>query len=168
LSLIFVNAATQKKYDAAQKGDCIMILSALFDAQARRPVSTEFIAKINKALVRWFDFRSAEELAGLDPNLRRQIAEDLAVPETELLDLMTHGHGNHELMPAMVRQLGLSPAAIKVAEPAVWRDMERLCSHCTAVGRCRKDLASGRAAVSYREYCLNAGTIEALKAETGA
>ncbi len=148
-----------------------MILSALFDAQAKRSAPTEFLAKIvnfGKTLARWFDFRSAEELAGMDPSLRRQIAQDLAVPENELLDLMSHGHGDHELMPSMVRQLGLSPSAIKAVEPAVYRDMERLCAHCTAVSRCRKDLASGRAAACYREYCLNAGTIDALKAETVA
>lgn len=146
-----------------------MILSALFDAQARRSAPTEFFAKIvnyGKALARRFDFRSAEELAGLDPSLRRQIAQDLAVPENELLDLMSNGHGDHELMPSMVRQLGLSPSAIKAAEPGVYRDMERLCGHCTSVGRCRKDLASGRASSCYHEYCLNAGTIDALKAET--
>jgi hypothetical protein len=45
----------------------------------------------------------------------------------------------------------------------VMRDMERVCAVCPAAARCGRDLRVGHARWTYREYCANSPTIEALE-----
>lgn len=145
-----------------------MILSALLDSQAKRLSPSEFVSKIFSYVQRQWSAPRADKFFDLDPELRRQLSADLAVSEHELEDIMSNGHGESDLMPTMARQLGLNPIVIKREEPGVYRDLQRVCSHCEAAGRCRNDLAAKHGATYYREYCLNAGTLDSLKAGTAA
>jgi hypothetical protein len=145
-----------------------MILSALLDSQEKRLTPSEIVSKIAAYVRRRWSAPRMDSFADLDPDLRRQISADLAVSEHELEEIMSNGHGQTDLMPAMARQLGLNPMVLKREEPGVYRDLQRVCSHCAAAGRCRNDLAANRGATYYREYCLNAGTLDSLKAEMAA
>jgi hypothetical protein len=58
--------------------------------------------------------------------------------------------------------LGLDPVYLQVAQTAVYRDMERVCSLCKAWRRCMRDLANGDVQVGMSRYCLNAFTLDSL------
>jgi uncharacterized protein DUF6455 len=59
--------------------------------------------------------------------------------------------------------LDIDEAALRRAEPALLRDMERICSFCTHKRQCRQEFDAGTAAASYAEYCENSDTIDMLR-----
>jgi Family of unknown function (DUF6455) len=63
----------------------------------------------------------------------------------------------------MITALGIDEAALRRAEPALLRDMERVCSFCTHKRQCHQELAAGTAATNYVEYCENADAIDTLR-----
>lgn len=69
------------------------------------------------------------------------------------------------LLPKMLEALGIDAEALARAEPAVFRDLERVCARCDKKGECRHDLAHGEPAENFDAYCANAMTLEALLAE---
>jgi transposase len=74
-----------------------------------------------------------------------------------------HGKAPDELDWTGAQALGIDEMALWRAEPALLRDMERLCSFCTHKRRCHQELAAGPAATNYVEYCENADTIDMLR-----
>jgi hypothetical protein len=94
-----------------------------------------------------------------------QIARDVGLSDRDLLRLAGSNQGPSELMPQRLEQLYLDPAYVKLAHPAAFRDLERVCSCCTAPERCARDLANGDVEAGMRDYCLNAPTIDALIVE---
>jgi hypothetical protein len=93
------------------------------------------------------------------------IAHDIGLSTDQLANLIRHGHGDRRLMPTMVAQNGIDLAQIAKTEPALVRDMERVCALCGDIRACKRDLANGEGAQHYHQYCLNAATIDALKAD---
>lgn len=59
--------------------------------------------------------------------------------------------------------VGIDRAEAMRTGPAVIRDMERVCAICPATNRCGRDLRAGQARWTYREYCTNSPTIDALE-----
>jgi hypothetical protein len=96
---------------------------------------------------------------------RHQIARDVGLSEQDLLRVAASTQGPSELMPQRLEQLHLDPDYVKLAHPAAYRDLERVCSCCTASERCARDLANGDVETGMRDYCLNAPTIDALIVE---
>ena len=91
-----------------------------------------------------------------------RIAGDLAVPPTELRALAAKGPGSADLLEKMLIALGVDPAAIAQSNPAVMRDLQRLCVACGQKGRCQHELIEGTAAEHFHEFCPNAFTLDAL------
>ncbi len=60
--------------------------------------------------------------------------------------------------------IGLDAVAVRKAEPGSMRDMQRLCGACVSKKRCQRDL-SGDRGEAWRQYCPNAGTLDALEQE---
>lgn len=58
--------------------------------------------------------------------------------------------------------LDIDEAALRSAEPALLRDMERICSFCTHKRLSRQEVAAGTAAANYAEYRENSDTIDML------
>lgn len=116
----------------------------------------------------WRDYlarsQMVAELAQFSPAEMDRMAHDVGVSTADLYDLAQHAPGSADEMPRMMVALDLDPAAVARAEPESYRDMQRLCSLCEAKGRCDHDLAAGTAEVNYQQYCLNAATLQALKA----
>ena len=105
------------------------------------------------------------ELQVCSQNDLHQIARDVGLSDRDLLHFAGSNQGPSELMPQRLEQLHLDPAYVKLAHPAAYRDLERVCSCCTASERCARDLANGDAEAGMRDYCLNAPTIDALIVE---
>jgi hypothetical protein len=108
------------------------------------------------------DRRCKAELAACPARELQRLAQDLGVDPTALLSLRRSHPGPSELMPLRLRQLGLDPAYVKVAQTATYRDLERVCAACKEWRRCARDLANGDVQAGMSGYCLNAFTMDTL------
>jgi len=128
----------------------------------REPYS--FVTKIIDLFGDWLkQRRELSELVGLtaDPGELERVARDLNVTPADLERLVRQrSQGANELSYTLTA-LGIDEAALLRAQPALLRDMERVCSFCTYKRRCHEELAAGTAATNYAEYCANADAIDA-------
>jgi hypothetical protein len=97
----------------------------------------------------------AAEFGELDP-----VARDLNVMPADLERLVRQGPSE---LPEMLSALDIDEADLWRAQPALLRDMERVCAFCTHKRRCHRELTAGTAATNYVEYCVNADTIDILR-----
>ena len=98
-----------------------------------------------------------------DPGELERIARDLNVTRDDLEMLVRQGSQSADELPYMLTALEIDEATLRRAEPALLRDMERICSLCTHKRQCHQELAAGTAATNYVEYCENADTIDLLR-----
>jgi hypothetical protein len=98
-----------------------------------------------------------------DPGELERLARELNVTPADLKRLVLQGsQGENELLYTLTA-LGIDETALRRAQPALLRDMERVCSFCTHKRQCHEELAAGTAATNYVEYCENADTIDTLR-----
>ncbi len=98
-----------------------------------------------------------------DPGELERVARELNVTPADLEKLMLQGSQGENELPYMLTALGIDETALRRAQPALLRDMERVCSFCTHKRQCHEELATGTAATNYVEYCENADTIDTLR-----
>ncbi|MGB6557620.1 MAG: DUF6455 family protein [Pseudolabrys sp.] len=103
-----------------------------------------------------------DEFGHCSPEDVMQIAKDLGVPVSELRKLAAKGPEAADLMKKMLIALRVDPHVLVNTNPAVMRDLQRLCIVCSQKGRCEHELAKGTASEHYREFCPNAFTLDAL------
>lgn len=107
---------------------------------------------------------SERELDSLDAAQREELARDVGVPRG-LFERLFRTERNDELERLMyalaIDTRGIAPAN----RGAVMRDMSIVCSGCALVSRCRRELDSGSAQRNYDQYCPNALSLNALRAE---
>ena len=87
---------------------------------------------------------------------------DLGLTRADLRNLADAGPGANELLREMMSVLHLDVAEVERAQPAVLRDLERVCALCDGRDRCRAELSEGTAARDWQEFCPNAVTLQAL------
>jgi hypothetical protein len=93
----------------------------------------------------------------------KRVARDLNVTTADLEGLVRQGSRSVNELARMLTALDIDETALRRAEPALLRDMERVCSLCTQKRRCHEELANGTAATNYVEYCENAETIDMVR-----
>ena len=98
-----------------------------------------------------------------DPGELERVASDLNVTSADLEMLVRQGSQSANELPYTLTALGIDETALQRAQPALLRDMERVCSFCTHKRRCHEELAAGTAATNYVEYCENSDTIDVLR-----
>jgi len=98
-----------------------------------------------------------------DPGELERVARELNVTPADLEMLVRQGSQGANELPYTLTALGIDEAALWRAEPALLRDMERVCSLCTHKRRCHQELAAGTAATNYVEYCENSDTVDTLR-----
>jgi hypothetical protein len=103
------------------------------------------------------------ELARCDSEEVARTAHDLGMSARELVGLASKGPHAADQLLKLLSALGIDPKALAFDEPATMRDLQRLCITCGHKGRCEHELAVGTAAESYRDFCPNAFTLEALR-----
>jgi len=112
------------------------------------------------------DYREAigqrTELANLTPEVVASIARDIGVSSEELSFFAAKGQHAADELPKLLRALGVDPRELTSVDPAKMRELQRICLTCGHKGQCRHDLASGKAASHYQEYCPNAVSLDAL------
>jgi hypothetical protein len=107
--------------------------------------------------------RDLRELAGLDDANFSAIARDLRLSPRDFEAVARNDGRWSANLGELLDSLGIDRAEAIRTEPAVMRDMERVCAVCPAAARCGRDLRVGHARWTYREYCANSPTIEALE-----
>jgi hypothetical protein len=130
----------------------------------REPYSfvTKAIALFGDRLKQHQELNKLKDYAA-DPGEFERVARELNVAPAELEMLVRRGSQGTNELPEMLTALGIYETAVWRAEPALLRDMERVCSFCTQKRRCHQELAAGTAATNYVEYCGNADTIDMLR-----
>lgn len=102
------------------------------------------------------------EFGECSPDEVMRIAADIGVPPAELRALAAKGPDAANLLEKMLIKLCVDPAQLAKSNPAVMRDLQRLCVACGQKERCLHELKEGTAAEHYREFCPNAFTLDAL------
>jgi pyrroloquinoline quinone (PQQ) biosynthesis protein C len=101
-------------------------------------------------------------LARCGPEEVARAANDLGVSPGELVRLASKGPHAADQLAKLLLALGVDPKKLASEDPAMMRDLQRLCITCGHKQRCEHELAAGTAAKHYRNYCPNAISLAAL------
>jgi len=93
------------------------------------------------------------------------LAQDLGVSASELRTFAGRWPDSADLLGRRMKALGLDETQIRQTEPEVLRDLQRVCGQCAAEGRCEHDLHRDDKNGSWRDYCPNVATLDALRSE---
>jgi len=125
-----------------------------------------FVTKVIDLFGEWLkQRRELNELIDFaaDPAELGRVARELNVTPADLKMLVERGSHSANELPYTLTALRINETALRRAEPALLRDMERICSLCTHKRRCHQELAAGTAAKNYVEYCENSDTMDILR-----
>ncbi len=111
--------------------------------------------------------RNSRPLDDCDNNEIDRIAQDLGLSRDELRQMARLRPDAANLLLKRLEKLHLHAKVLAQAEPAVMRDLQRLCSMCVSKGQCQRDFASGDDS-AWRDYCPNENTLIALQQGAGA
>jgi hypothetical protein len=144
------------------------------DGNVQQP-SYPTVDLVVSAIAGWINkYRSAhgmhDEFGECSPEEVMRIAADIGIPPGELRALAAKGPGAANLLERLLIKLCVDPVQLANTNPAIMRDLQRLCVVCGQKARCQHELREGTAAEHYREYCPNAFTLDALfrqKADPG-
>ena len=125
--------------------------------------SRSVVERLTRTFSEWLKHRQElSEMRHLNAAEFDRIANDLRLSPAALDELVRHGPHATDELPKLLQALGISQEDLARIEPMVLHDMERVCALCGHKRECDRDLAEGTSAEHYREYCLNAATIEEL------
>jgi hypothetical protein len=89
-----------------------------------------------------------------------RIAHDLNLTPNELTVLASKRLDSAAFLDGLLAAIGVDRNKRPFNEPALIRDMQRLCVVCDRQRRCGQELDAGTAAAHYRSYCPNAYTLD--------
>ncbi len=122
------------------------------------------IHKLASRLEEWRRWRAErDELNALGCETASRLLADCGLTIDDL-DRMINPKA-HELLPEMMATLGVPDDARSLASR---HDLERTCGVCGEWKRCEAALAVGTAIDTWRDFCGNATTLDALAAPQGA
>lgn len=105
------------------------------------------------------------EVEGLGSSELSRVAHDLNLNGTDLRTLAGKWPDSADLLSQRLVALQLDEPTIARTEPAVLRDMERVCSNCAEKQHCSHDIDANPTSCEWRTYCPNVETLDALEAE---
>jgi hypothetical protein len=105
------------------------------------------------------------EVEALGNSELSRVARDLNLNGPELRTLAGKWPDSADLLSQRLAVLQFDEPAIVRSEPAVLRDMERVCSTCSEKPHCAHDIDVNPTSVGWRTYCPNVETLDALEAE---
>lgn len=70
-----------------------------------------------------------------------------------------------KLLLERMAALHLNPETVAKSDPGTMLDLQRLCSNCASKRRCQRDFVRNLDDLVWRQYCPNAGTLDALQFE---
>ena len=117
---------------------------------------------LQRVLTRIGAWLAPSDLYDLDPDRREELARDIGVTLDDLYRLEGAGPVSPALLQQRLTHERLEPCVLQAKWPAVWKDMQRVCSLCNSKEQCGHDLAHNPEDPSWRDYCPNTNTIESL------
>ena len=122
---------------------------------------------LSALIERWRSWRARNRtLADLsacgDAEVAR-MAADIGLPASDLRVLAAHDRHDADLLRERLAVLGIDPEVVARREPAVMREMQRVCTLCDAKGRCTNDLMRDPKHPGWRDYCPNARELTTLE-----
>lgn len=123
------------------------------------PIVANAINLFGDWLRRRQEIRELRELNGGD---FARVARDVGVPCGELDNFVRLGQHASDELPKLLTAVGVDQSELARTEPALMRDMVRVCAACQHSTRCNRDLETGTIAQHYTEYCGNAPVISEL------
>jgi Family of unknown function (DUF6455) len=129
--------------------------------QARFPTLDRILGAIARLLIRNRQKLEARtELAQREPGEVERMAHDLKLTPRELVALAGHRLDSAAYLDGLLAAIGVDRTKRPFNEPALIRDMQRLCVMCDQQRRCGQELDAGTAAARYPSYCPNAYTLD--------
>ena len=93
-----------------------------------------------------------------------RMAQEIGTSAAELRQLAKRGPDSANLLLQRMAALDLDPNEVAAREPAMFRDLQRVCTMCESRGRCARELACNPDSPLWEEHCLNVETLKALGA----
>lgn len=119
--------------------------------------------QVVETLKRWnARLAGMRELNALDSRQCEALAADAGISVARLMSLTKRGPDASDEMWHMLKALPLDAKSLEQKYPDVFRDMSIICAECSLKSQCRSQLRAGRIGVTYRDFCPNAPTIDAL------
>src|ERR1700686_4178881 len=119
-------------------------------------------------MANWFRRqRERYELERMGSAEFNRLAHDIGVSPSDLDQLVAKGR-DPEQLALMLQALVIDEQALARLEPALLRDMRRICGVCQASDDCARELACGTAVHNYREFCINTPTLDAVRVSQGS
>ena len=127
------------------------------------------VSRLTRWWRNWVGNRAGQaELNKLGSQELGHIARDIGASSGELTALAGKWPDSADLLARRMAALHLDPAAIARSQPALSRDMKKLCSLCGYKGWCEYDLDARAVNPRWRGYCPNSTTLTALIPERSA
>jgi hypothetical protein len=128
--------------------------------------SRSLIAALARWLLEWQKARAKlMELDRCGAAEIERIAKDVGLTTRDLRILAAKSADAADLLYRRMAVLGLDPTELGRTEPALLRDLQRLCSTCADHKRCALDLSENAAGSEWHDYCPNAMTLRMLVGE---
>jgi uncharacterized membrane protein YccC len=106
----------------------------------------------------------AKDLDCLAKDEVERIASDLHMTASDLYAVARQGPQSATLLERRITALDLDRDEILRSEPAVFRDLQRVCTLCRSRRQCSRDFAHPTDNDAWKDYCPNVGTLLALDA----
>lgn len=127
-------------------------------SQSGESIFSNLLKRARRAMNRW------REVSQLDREEIDLVARDLNISPDELVTLMYASADSLEQLDKRLAYAGLSEQALAASHPDELRDLRRVCSQCSAKGRCVRDIRHKRMA-NPSKYCPNELTLRLLARE---
>jgi hypothetical protein len=106
-----------------------------------------------------------QRLEACDTNEIARIARDVGLSSSDLRHMAELAPDAAQQLLDRLAVLHLDADILAKREPSTMRDMQRLCSSCVSKKRCQLDLMLVPNDPAWRQYCPNAGTLDAVQSE---
>jgi hypothetical protein len=132
----------------------------------QKPLFERVAGGVTVAVRNWLKTRALRaELRSLPDREFGRLRAETGLTEHDIEHMVAGHPGPTTLLPKRLAGLGIDPQTLEAAQPALYRDLERVCAKCGNTRPCQRDLATGDLAVGQQNYCLNAYTIKSLLAD---
>lgn len=127
-----------------------------------QPQINSVAAAVANLVKQWKEVAAnARELAALGAAMAN-VAEDLGLAPAELRALASKGANAARELPCLLEAVRINIQTLAEKDPLVLRDLQRVCTMCDQKSTCNREIVAGTASTNYRQYCPNAGTLDAL------
>ena len=137
---------------------------------AQNPVTTSTFTSVVTAFRKWVRHRRLtrqcrQRLDACDSNDIARIAHDVGLSPRDLRHMAELGPDAAQQLLDRMALLHLDAEALAKREPTTMRDLQRLCSACVSKKQCQRDLLLTPDDPTWRHYCPNADTLDAVQSE---